>query len=504
MPYTNLANSNYLSRNMNRVFVLFVFLLSFTYFFLSCFDEQDVDASDVNISFSIDTLRFDTVFTTAGSVTRQFKIYNHSAENIILGSIQLAQGNNSKFRINVDGISSNDAENVRILANDSIYVFVEVTIDPDEPVSISPFIINEELIVLTSDGSKKLVLEAWGQNANYFPSKDAAGSLIRLTCNNGTVQWDDAKPYVIYGLLFIDSCGLYIAPGTKIYVHGGLGRLDDGIFNDGGLLFMENGFIASKGTLENPIIFQGDRLESEYRDVEGQWAGIRLLPLSKGNIFEHTIIRNSIIGVRADSASSMSMTSCIIQNTSNVGLIGINANILLDNSLIYGNNAQSIAFVSGGNYRLRHNTIANYLNQAPAMYLDNFTCLNSDCSSVQIDPLVVSIENSIIIGSNNDELDIIDFTEGADAEAFQLSISNTIIRVDELKSTIDLSAYCSDCIEYSNQSLFVDVDENDYRLDSLSMALNVGKYISDLPLDLAGTLRDEANPDLGCFEFNPQ
>jgi hypothetical protein len=489
---------------MMRVFLPIVFFLSFSIYFISCFDENNVDATDANISFSIDTLRFDTVFTTLGSVTRQFKIYNNHSESITLRSVRLAQGSNSKFRMNVDGISSNELSEIRILANDSIYVFVEVTIDPDDPLSVSPFIIYEELVIMTTDGMKKVVLEAWGQNANYFPSKSSAGSLIRLTCNNGTVQWDDPKPYVIYGLLFIDSCGLSIAPGTRIYVHGGLGRLEDGIFNDGGFLFMENGYINAKGTLDNPIVFQGDRLEKEYQDVEGQWAGIRLLPSSKGNILEHTIIQNSIIGVRADSASSLSMTSCIIKNTSNVGVIGINSEIQIDNSLIYGNNAQSVAFVSGGKYILRHCTLANYLNQAPAMYLDNFTCLNSDCSSVEVNPIEVNIENSIIMGSNNDELDITDYTGGMDANAFQLSISNSIIRVNELKSTIDLSSYCSNCIEYSDQALFKSEDEDDYHLESMSIALDAGNFINDLPIDLEGIPRDQNNPDLGCFEFIPQ
>lgn len=487
---------------MNRVFIPFVLILCLACCCISCFNENTVDALDEDVSISLDTLRFDTVFTTIGSVTRQFKIYNRSPNNIFLQSVRLSQAGNSKFRINVDGFSSDSVEDILVLANDSIYIFVEVTIDPDEPLSISPFIITESLIISTANGQKTVVLEAWGQNANYFPSKNAKGTLNLLTCNNGTVIWNDPKPYVIYGLLFIDSCGLFISPGTQIYVHGGLGRIDDGIFNDGGFLFLNNGFIQSQGSLEAPVVFQGDRLETEYQDVAGQWTGIRLLSESDNNAFTHTIIRNSIIGIRADSASSVSIKSCEIYNTSNVGVIGINANISVDNSLIYSNGAQSMAFVSGGNYQIRQTTIANYLNQAPALYADNFTCLDSDCISVEVNPINISIENCIIMGSNSDELDLNDFTNGEDPDAFRMNIASTIIRVDELKATFSIDDYCNNCIEYSiGQKVFLDEDELDFHLDSSSIALDKGLPVSvELSVDLDGKTRDLNNPDLGCYE----
>ena len=59
--------------------------------------------SKENLSFSVDTIVFDTVFTTVGSTTKQFKIYNPSVKSVKIEEIELMGGSQSPFRINVDG-----------------------------------------------------------------------------------------------------------------------------------------------------------------------------------------------------------------------------------------------------------------------------------------------------------------------------------------------------------------------------------------------------------------
>lgn len=486
---------------MREVFISIVFFLSIVTIWTSCFDETFVPSSDGELEFSIDTLRFDTVFTTIGSSTQQLKLYNRSANNVTINTVKLNGGAASKFRINVDGTSSNDVSNIKINANDSLYIFVEVTIDPDEPLSSSPFIISEDLVVESDDGSQRVVLEAWGQNANYFPSKDSKGRLIGLTCNGGTVNWDDDKPYVIYGLLFIDSCGLSISPGVDIYVHGGLAISDGTIFNDGGLFFLGGGYIDARGTLTEPITFQGDRLESDFQDIAGQWAGIRLLAESTGNHFENVTIKNSIVGIRADSASQATIMNTKIENTSSIGLIGNGSSLSVDNSIIHSNGAQSVALVSGGTYRFRHVTMANYENQLEALYIDNFVCYDAECAQIEVRPLTASFSNCIMMGSNMDEMNIVDITDGADPDAMNLTLDHCLIKVDELKESVDLSQYCISCIEHTNEAVFVDQDLDDYHLDTLSIADGQALYLSDLPLDIDGEMRDNQSPDLGCYEL---
>jgi len=251
----------------------FVFVFAISLLFSSCFEEEFIPDSDVELIFSQDTLRFDTVFTAVGSATRSISIKNPSDQNITISAVELDKGTQSMFRINVDGVSGDRVENINVLANDSVYVFVEVTVDPDQPLSVSPFVLQEQLALNINGRRQEMTLEAFGQNANYFPSRDARGQLIGLSCQNGNVNWDDEKPYVVYGLLFIDSCNLVITPGTEVYVNGGLASLNGNFFQDGGLVFLKDGRLDSRGTVDEPITFQGARLESQFEDISGQWAG---------------------------------------------------------------------------------------------------------------------------------------------------------------------------------------------------------------------------------------
>ena len=68
------------------------------------------------LSFSTDTLAFDTIFSTIGSTTRQFMIYNKNSEPLSIESIMLASGESTGFRMNVDGRKGSSFNNVGILA----------------------------------------------------------------------------------------------------------------------------------------------------------------------------------------------------------------------------------------------------------------------------------------------------------------------------------------------------------------------------------------------------
>ena len=498
--YTNLHKS---SRKLAFTFTLIkgiVGLIVFHLTFSGCFEETFVSNQAIDIGVSMDTVRFDTVFTSVGSTTKSLIVYNRSSQNVNISSIKIGNGSNSNFRINVDGNSGNSHQEIPILAGDSLYVFVEVTVDPDLPLSESPFVIYDQLIISSGESQKSVLLEAWGQNANYFPFRDAGGQLIGLGCNGGDIVWDDPKPYVIYGLLFIDSCQLIIPAGTRIYFHGGLGSNNNVIFNDGSLLFLENANLITEGTVEQPVLMTTDRLEEEYQELPGQWAGIRFLPNSKNNRLSHTEIRNSVVGIRADSSSQVFLEGVKIAHTSNVGLIGSHANIEVVNSLIHDNGPQSIALVYGGNYSFRYTTIANYENQSPALYMDNFECLNQECSAVSLNPLHVSFKNSIVMGSNDDEIAVNDITDGNDPEAFNLLFDHTIIKINEVK--VDLpEGYCTMCLEHMGEPVFLDDFNDDYSLDTMSLARNQGVPIDGIIYDINGVLRKVEQPDIGCYEF---
>ena len=477
-----------------------VLSIAFSILLSSCFDESFESDVQVELVTSVDTLRFDTVFTTIGSITRQIIVSNPTNTNINITSISLDRGDQSMFRLNVDGIPGSRATEVPVLANDSVHLFVEVTVDPDQPLSISPFIIEEFLTINSGGSEKKVQLEAWGQNANYFPSRNTQGQIVGLGCRGGQITWDDPRPYVINGLLFIDSCEIVVPPGTQIFVHGGIARQDDIIFGDGGLFFLPDGRLTISGTVDNPVIIQGDRLEPAFADVPGQWAGIRFLAGSTGHSIRHAEIRNSTVGIRADSASNVDISNVIIANTSNIGLLAIHAELQADNLLIHSNGPQSIAMTFGGSYNFRHCTIANFQNQSAGVFMDNFTCRNEECSVIETNPLEVNFTNSIIMGSNDNEIDIVDIAEGMDPALFSLVLDHTLVKVLDENENYPPSS-CISCIEQIDQPVFLDELNDDYTLDTMSVARGAGIFLSDLPTDIEGFPRDQSSPDIGCFEF---
>lgn len=486
-------------------------VLSITFILLSvlvnysCQDDNVSMASEIPLSFSVDTLRFDTVFTQAGSATRSFKIYNELDDPVLLNSVRLANASSSFFRINVDGFSQNEVEDVRIEAGDSIYVFAEVTIDPDNPLSISPFFIEEALLIQANNSSYSVQLEAWGQNANYIPDRESQGRVSYFSCDLGQWVWDDPRPYVLYGVLVIDSCELVLPPGTEVYVHGGVAINELGVFNDGLLAILGNGNIRAQGTLEEPVLFKTDRLEEEFDELQGQWSGILLSRNSRGNTITHTRIENAIVGLSVDSSASVRIESSTIAYTGGSGISASHASIYAENSLFYQNAGSGISLNYGGNYVFNYCTIANFNNQDPALQANNIRCLNSDCSQAAFNDLNCNFTNCIFMGNDRDEISFLDAFAGAEPGAFQYNFEHCIVRIDELLDANAYPNFFNNCVNCKNidtsDTLFVSVSDNDFRLDTMSIAIDMGVDLPFVDRDILDFPREAGSPDIGCYEF---
>ncbi|MBK8854586.1 MAG: right-handed parallel beta-helix repeat-containing protein [Saprospiraceae bacterium] len=476
--------------------------LFFTLIILSifaCRRDNFYEGSDIKLTFSADTLRFDTVFTKIGSATRFVKIFNPESQpvkvNILLGNPEL-----SVFRFNVEGVKGPSAKEIEINGKDSIYVFIEVTINPDQPLSVSPFIIEDKLTVEVNGNKEIIYLEAFGQNANYIPGINK-GAVSLLSCNGGEVIWNDPKPYVVYGILYIDSCRLVLPPGTKIYVHGGIVRTKESLYNDGLIVCLQNGRIISQGSVEQPVYIQGDRLEPSYSDVKNQWVGILFSPLSRGNVLNNTTIKNSIIGVQVDSLAQLTMSGCRIYNTGNSGIIGRFGEIFADNCLVYNNDGQGVSLRHGGRYQFQYCTITSYVGRSAAVSMNNYFCYEFPCQQAFINPLDALFVNCIIAGGNEDEIEI-DYV--GDRSTLFYQFENSVVRVNELldkNNHPDFFTYAPDCYNYKfGEKLFLDQSKNDYRLDTMSVALGKARPIF-IKKDIEGKTRKDTNPDPGCFEF---
>lgn len=472
--------------------------------FYSCQDVTFSDDPEVMLRFSKDTVQFDTVFTTLGSATRILKVYNDNDEAIQIQNIRLADQNDGFFRLNIDGITSTTAKDLQILAGDSLYIFTEVTIDPDRDVTSSPFVIEDWVFFETNGNEQQVLLEAWGQNANYITSKTQAGGRSLLTCDMQSIRWDDPKPYIIYGLLFVDECELILPAGTEIYIHGGLSPVGQSFIPDGLLYFLKDGKLTSEGTVDDPVVIQGDRLESVFDDVEGQYYAVWFGPESRGNEMTHTVIKNAIIGAVVDSSAQLTLNSCEIRGSASEGLVGRHSSITAHNSLIHSTLGYGAALTYGGSYNFDYCTITNYSSQRSAVLLDNSICEGLLCEDrFDVNPLRANFRNCILFGGDSDEIELFDGTGGDDPLAFRYRFRNCVVAVDELLEEFpNFFDQCDDCVlGTSMDSLFVDHAIQNFQLDTMSIAENNAMPISNIPIDKLGRLRDPARPDIGCFEF---
>lgn len=488
---------------MKLISWIFSIAIFYTLFLSSgCYEEKFYTGDDISLRFSTDTVTFDTVFTSVGSATKILKVYNDKEEAIKISEIKIQSNLHQQFRLNIDGLSTNNAKDIEIGANDSIYIFAETNINPDDPLSISPFIIEDNIVFNTNGNEQKVLLEAWGQNANYINSKNK-GTHVLAKCNFGEIVWDDPKPYVIYGSLHIDSCTLRLPAGTKVYIHGGIAKTPDKYFYyDGNIYVHKNGKIISEGTAENPVIIQTDRLEEKYQDINALWYGIIFRPESTGSVFEHTTIQNATIGLYLDSLSSVTLKSTKLLHIGAVGIFTKHATLNAENCLIADIGAYNIFVDYGGNINMTNCTVYNN-NKDDALALKNYKCLDPDCNFIAPNPLNANFTNCVFYGSNQDEL-LLSAHDKDDQSDFNYHFENCLISIKDLLKTKQYPHFYDHAVNIQNgignEKLFLDVSNYDYRPDTSSILIDKGKYLSDITFDLDGLPRD-SKPDLGCYEF---
>lgn len=192
--------TTYAFKNINYFIFSFLFVLAVS----SCKKDDLLTDSSAKLEFSADTIIFDTIFSSLGSTTKQLKIYNRNSRPINVSSIRLATGNSSPYRLNVDGIPGKSFSNVEVAGKDSLFIFVEVTIDPNS--SLTPYLVMDSIVFETNGNIQDVDLVAFGQNARFIIADKAiqtGNSFIPYalldTGLNTTITWDNVLPYVIYG-----------------------------------------------------------------------------------------------------------------------------------------------------------------------------------------------------------------------------------------------------------------------------------------------------------------
>jgi hypothetical protein len=450
--------------------------------FFSCERDDIITDPDARLHFSTDTVYFDTIFTTIGSTTKQLRVYNRYNQPLKISSIELAGGQESVFRLNIDGVPGNTAEDIEIPPKDSIYIFVGVTLDPNNADSL--LLIQDSIVFVTNGNVQDINLVAWGQDVHLVN-----GEII------GSETWINDKPYLVFNSMLVDTNEvLTIEEGVIVHFHRN------------SRLYVAGSLVVN-GTKDYPVTFQGDRLEQLYRDIPGQWDGLWLLPGSHDNRINYAIIKNGIIGIESDTLEgsgtpTIEISNSIIINMSAVGILGLGTTIKASNCVIGNCGQYALALLIGGSYEFYHCTIANYwgsftTRSNPAVVLNNYYKDIND--NYQVRPIDKAFfGNCIIYGTRDSEFEIDQFP----GSILNYELDHCVTRIDPEK--FDLSDQSRFKTIYNNEDPeFVSIDDNNYQLDTLSSAKDraLMDYALLFNLDLLGISRlDDAGPDIGAYE----
>lgn len=480
--------------------VIFPILIA-TILMNSCHKEQF--AKTGALSFSTDTLTFDTVFTTLGSTTRYFKVRNTQSKSLMVSDIKLMQLQGNQFRINVDGVSGTEFKNVDIPAHDSIYVFVEVTVNPNN--LTNPFIILDQIQFTTNGTTQAVTLEAMGQNAYYHFSEHITGM----------VTWPNDKPHIVVNrngglpILAIDSnATLNLLPRTQIYMGPSALITVDGTLN------------AHGNDWSDSIVFQ--YIRRDYQNAPGQWLGITYSRVATINM-DHVIVDQSNFGISdeyvldvlaqaqittsdirnygSNPIPSVTLDKCIIRNCSSSALTALRTNLTATNCLMHSSGGNMVVLALGGTYNLNNCTMANVYNQytnhqSPSLtvadhiyYLDGTTQLGPYATTA-------TINNSVVAGTQDNELFL---TSPPSLLTVHFSYCNLTTNVD----SFHLVQPTDDSCVYNSRinTLFYDEQYNDYRPDStISPLYNKGNPANQLSDDLYDRPRSPKH-SVGAIEW---
>ena len=490
--------------NMNKSGFIIVVIGLIISVLISCKNEITVSENpNLKLEFSTDTVHFDTIFTTLSSVTKNFKVYNRNDEAIKISSIKLENGDGSYYRINVNGISADEVYDQVLDKGDSLFIFVEVTIDPTN--QDAPLAIEDNIIFLVNGNEQRTLLLAYGQDAiiyfpNYFPDNGLPPYSIIGDDGDGncsSVTWTNEKPILIFGYAVVDEgCALTIEEGTKVYFHA-----------FAGLWIFEDAKFDVLGSTDNPVIFQGDRFEEIYQDEPGQWDRIWINKSNQDHTIKNVIIKNALIGLQIEaypfeldggaiSPNTVYLENAFITHSSSRGIYARNYKINAENVAIANSGQYAVGISGGGEYKFNNCTFSNYWtfsNRETA----SFTVVNQYAIQGSVYQRAITnsyILNSIIDGNISDGNEFVMDLYG---EGNVFSGDHNLIR-----SNTELPVDFTNTYLNENPELIDPWNSNLYPSEN-AFVLGKANPSSATLSDLEGDPRP-AEPALGAYEFKPE
>lgn len=468
-----------------------IFLLACAIIICACDDGDSFTSSSENVlTFSTDTVRLDTVFSTVPSSTRSFWAYNRSGSGLRCTSVRLEGGNQSGFRVNVDGVylspeQGYKANDIEVRDKDSIRIFVELTsasANSDQPKRIGDNIV----FTFESGREQKVPLDAWTWDARFLRNPVVSHDSIVTA----------GKPLVVYGMMKVEEgATLTVSPGTTIYFHG-----DAGID--------VKGTLVCKGTPSEQIVLRGDRLDHmfdylPYDRMSGQWQGVRFREMSYGNTIDYTDIHSTFDGVRVDSSDvtrqTLEISNSTVHNCQGNALGIVNSKVTVDNCQLT-NALGNCLSINGGDVTVNSSTLAQFYpfdaSRGSAIYF----------SGVEHPLVAMNCSNTLITGYADDEMM---GGKPTGDNAFSYSFANCIIRTPvpddtEVQHFTDVVFEdVKDTTCYGRKHfVLVDGDNQlyDFHLRKKSAAVDIANPVTSEKNDRDGRERD-AKPDVGAYEY---
>lgn len=449
----------------------------------SCIDDSFTTSPADQPQFSVDTLKMGVVFTDEMTTTHRFTVRNAASKSMSISHIGLSGDGAQYFRLNVDGFSGREFNNVEIRGKDSIFVFVEATLpeaNADLPIEINA------LVDFTTNGvNRSVVISAYGQD------------VVRLhgetVCSD--TEFSSAKPYQIFDSLVVaPDATLTLAAGTRL------------LFHDKAALIVY-GSLVCNGTVEKPVSLAGDRTGNVVTNISfdlmsRQWEGVEFKAGSHGNNLSHTVIKNTVNGVYIDGESApdkltaLTLYNCRLRNSGFTVLAAVHADIDAT-GCEFAEGGGGLVYLHGGQHSFNHCTFANYylfsVITGPAIGFGHFDHETSDDSSLPL--LSADISNSIIYGLGTD-------MSHGDLTGMDIMVRNCLIKSNGTDDDNFINCiWGEDPLYYTvrNEYLF------DYRLRDESPAIaTADPNLTDSRAEIdAYGLRRGVTPDIGAYVYSP-
>lgn len=455
------------------LFVLFVFSIS-------CIEDDFTTSSNDKLTFSTDTIAFDTIFTELATPTAKFMVYNKNKKMIKISSIKMNGASKAKFFLNVDGIKGDEFKDVEIRGKDSIFVYVQAHIDINN--DNNPLKIEDKIEFLTNGNLQEIVINAWGQDVTRLRNQKYTEDAV-LTAD---------KPYIIFDTLYVaKNATLTIEPGTRLYFHDKAAMQIDGT-------------LKATGSKDKFIHLRGDRIDKVVADIDfdimsGQWNGIHFGENSYNNEIQYMYMRGSTNGITLDSCNieqpKLHIFNSILHNASNNVLTGSYCNISAEGTE-FSDCKNSVVALAGGKHRFINCTFANYY--LFSAIFSSIINLDYAIPEQQQDlPLMdAKFDNCIIYGNS------------ADINIGDLAGSKVYFRNSLFKSKGSNDNNFIDCV-WGEDPLFYTIREEyifDFRLKNESPAINTGntEYCPEhARTDLLGIprIREDGGIDIGAYTW---